>query len=583
MAVSIPSSLPKDATKGEKKVHKYLMERLSEKDILYYGVKIGNKTLDFLLISENYGLIVFEVKDYLISQISFADQHTWSLVTDVKKTRESPYKQARSYSFDLAKKLEKNHNLVQINSSGSKLKIPYTYVVFFTNITSFEALTNGLSDIVEFEKTMYEDDFNWGKDELSDFISNSFPVYRKQLSNEEINNIRYTIFPEIRIGKPSVIKDENGLHKLRNIIAMDLYQESLAKSIGLGPRLIRGVAGSGKTLILSSNAKHRALTNPSKKILVLCYGSVMCSKLISLIFNTGQIDNIEILTFSQYLQKYFKVYDLLNVNRLCDMIEDNFSDSPTFDFIYVEEGQDFESDWFRLLSLSLNKELNSLFIVEDKAQDIYRRKGSLKSLTGLDFRGRSRNLKINYRNTKEIASFAWEFFKNNSILSEDIILPESTIRSGKLPELFDCYSLEEEIDKIISIIKEKIEQGFSYSDISILYRSKILDKVDYIQPLTECLNLNNIPFVWLTKDKLSKKDISNLVGNNVILSTIDSAKGLDFPIIVLYESGMLPFKLEKDIQREVSLMYIALTRATQELYLTYSKDSPFLESMRKII
>jgi superfamily I DNA/RNA helicase len=444
-------------------------------------------------------------------------------------------------------------------------------------------LTNGLSDIVEFEKTMYEDDFNWGKDELSDFISNSFPVYRKQLSNEEINNIRYTIFPEIRIGKPSVIKDENGLHKLRNIIAMDLYQESLAKSIGLGPRLIRGVAGSGKTLILSSNAKHRALTNPSKKILVLCYGSVMCSKLISLIFNTGQIDNIEILTFSQYLQKYFKVYDLLNVNRLCDMIEDNFSDSPTFDFIYVEEGQDFESDWFRLLSLSLNKELNSLFIVEDKAQDIYRRKGSLKSLTGLDFRGRSRNLKINYRNTKEIASFAWEFFKNNSILSEDIILPESTIRSGKLPELFDCYSLEEEIDKIISIIKEKIEQGFSYSDISILYRSKILDKVDYIQPLTECLNLNNIPFVWLTKDKLSKKDISNLVGNNVILSTIDSAKGLDFPIIVLYESGMLPFKLEKDIQREVSLMYIALTRATQELYLTYSKDSPFLESMRKII
>lgn len=52
---------------------------------------------------------------------------------------------------------------------------------------------------------------------------------------------------------------------------MDLYQENLAKQLGDKHRLIRGVAGSGKTLILASRAKLLSNENPDWKILILCY------------------------------------------------------------------------------------------------------------------------------------------------------------------------------------------------------------------------------------------------------------------------------------------------------------------------
>jgi superfamily I DNA and RNA helicase len=49
------------------------------------------------------------------------------------------------------------------------------------------------------------------------------------------------------------------------------YQENLAKQLGDKHRLIRGVAGSGKTLILASRAKLLSNENPDWKILILCY------------------------------------------------------------------------------------------------------------------------------------------------------------------------------------------------------------------------------------------------------------------------------------------------------------------------
>lgn len=84
---------------------------------------------------------------------------------------------------------------------------------------------------------------------------------------------------------------------------------------------------------------------------------------------------------------------------------------PKYDAILIDEGQDFEGNWFKLVSLCLNPDTQSLLLVEDRAQSIYGNKRSYLKETGFDFRGRSKILNINYRNTAQIVSLAWDFYE----------------------------------------------------------------------------------------------------------------------------------------------------------------------------
>src|SRR5699024_12719660 len=91
------------------------------------------------------------------------------------------------------------------------------------------------------------------------------------ISKDEIDHIRFILFPEVRISaeytKPAHYQDDL-LLSLHDMKTMDLHQENLAKQIGDKNRLIRGVAGSGKTLILASRAKLLAKQHPDWKILI---------------------------------------------------------------------------------------------------------------------------------------------------------------------------------------------------------------------------------------------------------------------------------------------------------------------------
>ena len=103
---------------------------------------------------------------------------------------------------------------------------------------------------------------------LMEKILNMFIVpfrLREPLSYEEINAIRYHLFPEVRISakfKAPVPYQDQLLLSLHDIKTMDLHQENLGKQNGNKNRLIRGIAGSGKTLILASRAKLLSKEHP---------------------------------------------------------------------------------------------------------------------------------------------------------------------------------------------------------------------------------------------------------------------------------------------------------------------------------
>src|SRR5665647_1221482 len=83
---------------------------------------------------------------------------------------------------------------------------------------------------------------------------------------------------------------------------MDLQQEQLARSLGDGHRVIHGVAGSGKTMILGYRAEYLAKANTaaSKPILILCYNEPLAVKLDSVMVAKGLETQVHVRHFHKW-------------------------------------------------------------------------------------------------------------------------------------------------------------------------------------------------------------------------------------------------------------------------------------------
>ncbi len=110
--------------------------------------------------------------------------------------------------------------------------------------------------------------------------------------------------------------------------------------------------------------------------------------------------------------------------------------------VLIDEGHDFEADWLKLIVQMIDSDSNSLLLLYDDAQSIYKHKNRLDfrlSSVGIQARGRTTILKLNYRNTREILQFAYGFAKDY-LLAKDadddgvpLIEPEMAGNTGLEP------------------------------------------------------------------------------------------------------------------------------------------------------
>lgn len=617
MAFTVPETIRSSATAGERLLFRTLKDHLPDDYIVYYEPEIHGRRPDFVVVGPDIGLIVLEVKDYTKSTLFQLNQDEWTLVNSSGEqvTTKSPMKQAREYMFHLVNVLKKDRNLVQTEGKYQfQLKFPCGFGTVFTRLHQKDFIENGLYTIIEPSQTLARDEIDpeheaFTSENLFEKISNMFIVpfrLREPLTKEEIDTIRYHLFPEVRISaefKQPVPYQDQLLLSLHDIKAMDLHQENLAKQIGDKNRLIRGVAGSGKTLILASRAKLLAKEHPDWKILILCYNISLARSIEGMIrhmmnepdslfdfdFTGDQPDppakghHIEVRNFHAWLRNDLRINEQ-TIPAFVEKAEKGEAILPKYDAIMIDEGQDFDSEWFKLVSCMLNPETKSLLLVEDRAQSIYKRKRSYVQDTGLDFRGRSKILSINYRNTAQIVQFAWEFYQKhsalkNKVVSKDfegeIIAPQSTRRNGAGPAMVRTDSFFKEAAIVAKQIKKlQEEKKVPLSEILILYRVKRTHRMDYISVLQTALERESVPFYWLTQNSDSKRKFEK-ENDAVIISTIDSSKGLDFQAVFIVNVDNMPFALEEDKEREASLLYIGMTRAKEYLCLSYSGESEY--------
>lgn len=286
----------------------------------------------------------------------------------------------------------------------------------------------------------------------------------------------------------------------------------------------------------------------------------------------------------QNLMKENQVRDINTAMYECRLLIEKISSKTRYKHVIVDEGQDLSANAFRLLrSIAGEEHENDIFIVGDAHQRIYKNKAAL-SKCGINIRGRSSVLRINYRTTEEIRKAAFALL--NGISFDDLDASFDTgdrcqsLTHGTVPEIIATVNANEEFDAILAKVKGLIDGGVSAKNICVVARThKLLD--DYIAHFTSS-------GIRCYEIKGNKADDRGLDGIRV--ATMHRVKGLEFQyvFVVAANNRIIPLASAIDHTDAVSeqetmtaekcLLYVALTRAQKGAYVSgYGKMSEFLQ------
>lgn len=257
---------------------------------------------------------------------------------------------------------------------------------------------------------------------------------------------------------------------------------------------------------------------------------------------------------------------------------------PRYASIIIDEGQDFSDNAYRLIrALAGEEHSNDIFIVGDSHQRIYRNHPIL-SKCGINVRGRSSILKINYRTTEEIRKQALLLLKGISFddLDEGFDLGDKcqSLTHGEKPIVENFGNANDEFDFILREVKKLKDNGVSLTDICVAARTKKLVD-DYIALFTRA----GIRSYAIKRNKADDRSFDGLR-----VATMHRVKGLEFKYVFIaaVNNRIIPLSSainkadtvseEESITSEKCLLYVAMTRAQKGVYITsYGRKSEFLE------
>lgn len=616
----IPSSIASTsyATNGEKKLHSIFSKLYanSEDEFVWYEPPSLNvdgtrnngqkRFTDFILFSQSIGILNLEVKDWRKEKIKKIDNQYWEIEIENgnKVKKESPLEQSRRCAYAIKNRLIKIDDLKhQTGEFANKLLFPFGYGVVFSNLTKkdLEEL-NVLPSLIDERQILTKDDLLFELSERQDRLD-----FEKKLKNmfttwfdfdpldyTQIKKLRAAIWPEL-IVTPVRTYTNTDRKQIDDLKLLDLEQENFAKSLGDGHYLIRGVAGSGKTLVLTYRARYLADLHPNWRILFVCYNKSLknyVKKMMNNLMHRDYLNNVSVMHFYELVAQTTGQ----NVQRLPNEDGDawdlrvglmlrlagqsNRIVGVKYDAILIDEAQDFSTEWLNGVRLLLNDN-DSLTIALDPAQDVYRRRRVWR-IAGIDVLGRrSRKLKQSYRNTSEILRLAIRFKGfDNYIENEEednpdnIIVPDEVEHHGDKASILRFNNYTEVLLNISDDIKSLINNNnYSYKDIAIIICSNNTFGFD---PNS---NLPDIPSrSLLLSNQRNDFDIDE---DTVKIITVESSKGLEWKIVYLLGIDGMP-RENRNVQAENNLVYIGITRAQEKLKIYYCVENEIIRSLIQV-
>lgn len=611
MAIMIPSNLEEFTTEGEGRFYQFL-EKVAKPDsqfLCWYCPDINGREPDFVLFSQQTGLFIFEVKDWALDQILAANPQYFDLFMGGKKeSKKNPYHQAREYLEVLREKIKADgHFMAKDPMHAGNLSIPINYGVVFPNIAKHNYLEKGYGIVINPDRILFWDDVHpqsvictdtSGHCFLQKLNSMSSVKFAFSLNKQDITRLRNVIFPEVRIELPERGGKAAYLDHIQRVKMLDNLQETIARRYDTGHHIIIGPSGSGKTLILVHKVAFLFKYNSSiKHILFVCYNITLVNYLKRLLADKGVPlgkEGVEVLHFFELCSNicgeefHYEHENPSYYQTVLELALEKLQDSNLqYDAILLDEGQDFSDDMYNVITSLLNKETNNLTIALDESQTIYTNRQSWKEL-GIQAKGRVHRISNIYRNTEEIANFARRFKGLKDISEKKQMQPEL------FEHFFEYHGPRPEIkrfpivDGIALFVAEKIkkihiEDGYPFSDIAIIYTIRASDgnAAGTLLPkfFQTALESKGIMSNWISEDYRSKKSY-DITTNSVTISTIHSAKGLDYACIFLVGLDLLKPGDHWSEEQINSLTYVGLTRARHQMFIPYVKETHLITKLR---
>jgi superfamily I DNA/RNA helicase len=244
------------------------------------------------------------------------------------------------------------------------------------------------------------------------------------------------------------------------------------------------------------------------------------------------------------------------------------------DHVLVDEGQDLGPAHWQLLRALVGEHTNDLFIAEDSHQRIYGQRVALSQF-GIRIVGRSQRLTLNYRTTAQNLGYAINVLEGGAYVDlesdQESTAGYRSARTGPVPQLIPCATLAEELDRAADLIRRWVAETEAPETIAVLVREQ-RQRDRLVSGLAE------------RGVALRAVDREHIKPGQPVAMTMHRAKGTEFSKVLLFgvDQGAIPRPLLDEryaedawadaLLRERSLLYVAATRARDELALTWSGD-----------
>jgi hypothetical protein len=568
-------------TKGEWKLLKFLLASLDNTYEIYYQPYLNGDNPDFAIMRKGSGVLIIEVKDWNLSHYYCDEKTKWRLLKN-NVLLKSPLNQVENYKTNLFQL-----HLEELYKRSIKSKNNWATVncaVYFHNATEQE-LTNFI---------------------LGNFQDDRYSKYRKFVSyfgllgNDSLNTQKLnSLLSKFWLNRKSYYFDETlydsfhrylktPVHQLEEGIKINYTKEQkeLIRSEIRPRRKVKGVAGSGKTLVLAKRAVN-AHIRTGEKVLILTYNLSLKNYIhdrISDIREEFYWSSFYITNYHQFFKTQANNYNL-EITSLGNWQDVNFFERQNnviakFDVVLIDEIQDYMQVWIDIITKYFTHSETEFVVFGDEKQNIYSRELDennepiVRTISGKW----NKSLNTSHRFSSNIGNIAIKFqkeiFKQKYNADEVKFISQLDFVKRVIEyHYFHSYTSEKLFREIYKVLeRNKIHS----SDAGILCsKVELLRAIDFairtikrektattFESQEEYEKIGNNQ-KEIEKARRIKKNHFWMKTGTVKLSTVHSFKGWEIDTLFLF------IEKEDDDNEftNAELIYTALTRAKRNLII----------------
>jgi hypothetical protein len=574
-------SLPQALMPGERTLMEALRNALSDDWTIYVQPHLNGLRPDIVIYNEDAGIGIFEVKDWNLTahriidklwQVRDASTGEWVTL----KSQDLPLQQAQKYKDSLIKyEMPILDSYRALDESIYSLVVPFVYFHCHTTAEVEAKLAPLLSPYTNV----------FGHDSLHPSAIQAMLHRRHLKGGSKFGRWMKQAQLKERLESALAYPSHGATDVAHLLVKFRGKQKDLLLNAP-GMKRVLGAAGSGKTLLLIHKAVEAAMAG--ERVLLVCFNITMSNYLRDLVTRLARY----------YGSHHHRLIEVAHFHRLFpdeqNTVEDCRYMKEPVQVLLIDEGQDFEREWFDTL-FSICSSKRHVFLVEDDRQNIYGRDmASRRSIPGI--RGRPNLLNESFRIPAPIAALANAVISCSAMVSESEPVQSAKVVQSSLLSRTKWVESGGDLGSALGAIRASISHlgGVARPDVAILTCTaadgwEVLELLDELRlPYQRTFETRKEhdtlyeryqdPALRYDENPAFKRRLHELrraykagfwmQGGKIKVSTIHSFKGWELSQIHVL------FRAEGLEERGVPLLYTAITRAQERLAI-YNVDERF--------